>query len=48
MKMRDYNEARKYFMVPKMATVQIFGRRYIALDAVRKDVEGPIIITVTA
>lgn len=42
----DYKEAKKYHMMPKLAAVKIFGRLYIALNAVDVRVETPIIITV--
>jgi hypothetical protein len=45
-KVRDYKEARKYAMVPKMAAVKICGRLYVALNAVDVRVETPIIVTV--
>jgi hypothetical protein len=45
-KIRDYKNGNKYRMVPKMATVQIYGRLYVALNAVDVRVDKPIIITV--
>jgi hypothetical protein len=44
-KVRDYKNGNKYRMVPKMATVQVYGRLYVALNAVDVRVEAPIIIT---
>lgn len=45
-KVRDYKNGNKYRMVPKMATVQVCGRLYAALNAVDVRVEAPIVITV--
>jgi hypothetical protein len=45
-KVRDYKEARKYPMVPKMASVKLCGRLYVALNAVDVRVDAPIIATV--
>jgi hypothetical protein len=44
-KVSDYKEAKKYAMVPKMASVKICGRLYVALNAVNVRVETPIIVT---
>jgi hypothetical protein len=44
-KVLDYKNGNKYRMVPKMATVQVYGRLYVALDAVDVRVEAPIVIT---
>jgi len=45
-KVRDYKNGNKYRMVPKMATVQVYGRLYVALNAVDVRVEAPIVITI--
>jgi hypothetical protein len=45
-KVLDYKAQRKYKMLPKMAAVKIFGRLYVALNAVNVRVEAPIIVTV--
>jgi hypothetical protein len=45
-KVRDYKNGNKYRMVPKMATVQLYGRLYVALNAVNVRVEAPIVVTV--
>jgi hypothetical protein len=44
-KVLDYKNGNKYRMVPKMATVQVYGRLYAALNAVDVRVEAPIIVT---
>jgi hypothetical protein len=44
-KILDYKNGNKYRMVPKMATVQVYGRLYAALNAVDVRVEAPIVIT---
>jgi hypothetical protein len=44
-KVLDYKNGNKYRMVPKMATVQVYGRLYVALSAVDVRVEAPIIVT---
>lgn len=44
-KVRDYREARKYYMVLKMASIKICGCLYVALNAVDVRVEMPIIVT---
>jgi hypothetical protein len=45
-KVQDYKSGNKYRMVPKMATVQVYGRLYVALNAVNVRVEAPIVITI--
>jgi hypothetical protein len=44
-KATDYKEGQKYNMLPKMATVKICGRLYVAVNAVSVRVETPIIAT---
>jgi hypothetical protein len=44
-KVLDYKNGNKYRMVPKMATVQVYGRLYAALNAVDVRVEAPIVVT---
>jgi hypothetical protein len=39
----DYKETNKYNMLPKMASIKIFGSLYIALNSVDVSVETPII-----
>jgi hypothetical protein len=45
-RVRDLKYAGKYNVVPKMATVKLCGRLYIALDAVDVRVETPVIVTI--
>jgi hypothetical protein len=45
-KVRDYKAHRKYRMLPRMAAVKVFGRLYVALNAVNIHVKVPIIVTV--
>jgi hypothetical protein len=47
-RVRDYKNGNKYRMVPKMATLQLYGRLYVALNAVDVRVEAPIVVTVKA
>ena len=44
-RVRDYDEKRKYNMLPKMAAVRLCGFLYVALDATDVRVEAPIITT---
>jgi hypothetical protein len=44
-RVRDYKEAKKYHMVPKMAALQICGYLYVALNAVDVRVDAPIVVT---
>ena len=41
----EYKERKKKYMLPKMAAMKIFGRLYIALNAVDVRVDRPIIVT---
>jgi hypothetical protein len=45
-KVLDYKATRKYPMVPKMASVKLCGRLYVALNAVSVRVDTPIIVTI--
>jgi hypothetical protein len=45
-KVLDYRAQRKYAMVPKMASIRVCGRLYIALNAVDIYVDKPIIATI--
>ena len=45
-KVLEYKAARKYPMVPKMASVKLCGRLYVALNAVSVRVETPVIVTI--
>jgi len=44
-KARDYKEAEKYKMLPKMAAVKICGCIYIAFNTVDVRIDKPIIVT---
>jgi hypothetical protein len=43
---KDFKAARKYPMVSKMATVKLFGRLYVAINAVDIRVDVPILVTI--
>jgi hypothetical protein len=46
-RVRDFNMAQKYRMVPKLASVRICGRLYIAVNTVNIRVKEPAIVTVS-
>jgi hypothetical protein len=47
-RMQDFKDGNKYRVLPKLATIKLCGRRYLALDAVTVGVDDPIIVTLTA
>jgi hypothetical protein len=46
MRVRDFNVAHKYRMIPKLASARICGRLYIAVNTVDIRVKEPIIVTI--
>jgi hypothetical protein len=44
-KIREYPDANRYRIVPRMAALKVCGCWYVALDAVAEGVDNPIIVT---
>jgi hypothetical protein len=47
LRIRDLNQSEKYRLMPKLATTRVCGSAYVALGAVRKGVENPVVVVVS-